>query len=97
MTNLKPFTINPNTCSQCAAGPLATVYAPNQDQANAGAGLCPKCAGVGEAAAAPKQPKPITKMNKAELLAEATRLGLTADESMTNAQLLDLIAAASEA
>ncbi len=92
---LKPFTIHPNTCASCGAGPLTTVYAPNQDQANAGAGLCANCAGVAPKEAAPPSGKSITDMTKAELLAEAQQLGIATTDSMTKAQLLDLIAAGS--
>lgn len=94
---LKPFTIHPNTCFNCGAGPLTEVYAPNQDQANAGAGLCANCAGVAPKEAAPEPPpgKPITEMTKAELLAVAQGMGITTTDSMNKAQLLDLIAAGS--
>lgn len=94
---LKPFIIHPNTCASCGTGPLTTVYAPNQDQANAGAGLCANCAGIAPKEAAPEPPagKFITEMTKAELLVVARAMGITADDKMTKANLLDLIAAGS--
>lgn len=90
---LKPFTILPNTCAECGAGPLETVYAANKDQANSGTGLCAKCAGVETPAAAPTSTKSITNMTKAELVTVAQAMGIVTDEGMTKAQLLDLIAA----
>ncbi len=46
-------------------------------------------------AAATTPAKSIADMTKAELLAEAQRLGIATTDSMTKAQLLDLIAAGS--
>lgn len=50
-----------------------------------------------EVAAAPEPPsgKSITEMTKAELLVVAQAMGITADDKMTKANLLDLIAAGS--
>lgn len=43
----------PNTCAGCAATPGATWWAQNDDQARAGQGFCPTCAGK-----VPEAPKP---------------------------------------
>lgn len=97
MKLLKPFTILPNTCSSCGNGPFTTVYAPNQDQADAGSGLCPECAGVTPVTQQPGaavEVKQLKDMTKTELLEKAEEMALDVPPNATKQALLDLIAAA---
>lgn len=51
----------------------------------------PKSAEETNTTEAPKSEKPLNKMNKDELLAKCTELGIEANEEITNAELIELI------
>lgn len=83
----------PNTCHRCAT-PISTGYALNADEAATGKAICEQCAKpqlIPQDDGGRADGLPMFMMNRAELVAEAERLGITVPKRATKADIAALI------